>query len=713
MKEARENDRKMIDQLRAAGGDGADAVFAKNMKEEVTKYKENLREAREEVSKAVKKQREAEEQRAAIENSKKKELDDLSSKFDKLKEKVKPQTADPGSPTPNVTSGGDSPHLERLRHRLTHAESEVDTLRGRNGALEQEVASLKELLATTSATGKASSAGAISDTESSGGEKQVSGAVDVGTGEKLRALQVDLVSMKSELSTTQGQLKREQADLAESRSAEAAAKEEARRQEAALNRKIEDLEWEGVEVEKKLAEVRLQLEGNFARCATLENRLDAKESERSLLEKDLRRSIRDLEDNLSTERQALAEVKREFQGKETTLHSEMTRALEQAAKTNALVGEAEEQHSKSAEQLEDQRRRYEEHIGAMERQVREADATRARLEGMIYELREETRHRDDVIEDLRQELDTNTQRTQDLEQLQVHQTRSLTNREEELLTRERERQKLRQEVSEKEEEVARLQAERRSQEEVGLKHRKEKERLESGLAEATFTVEKLQAEQTSQARLLTERARGLEMTELKMTGLEKDLAEERRLHMDTKATLDRELTKANQRTSVEESGGNTKVVAENTAGGASIPATFAATPVAATVAPPPTKTDRVDPIAAASAAFTQSRTGRGRYVGAPAAISAFPGERGESGSVAMTLKRLTWSQWRLIIAAAVFFVLILSLVNSTHGTGQPTRFDTENMFNVREKYEQALASLGACREQLKTKVAGTGATTGA
>ena len=673
MREARENDRKMIEQLRAAGASGStDEVFAKNMNESLAKYKEALREANEEKAKAYKKQREAEEQRAAIEASKKKEIEELYAKFDALKERKKRENDMSASPGPATTKEGgpSSLHLERLKAKLHQAESNVSTLKNKNKGLEEEVASLRSLLSQQS-TSTGEDAG-------SGGESR-SGADD--SSDKVKALQMEIVSLRSDISDLQGQLQQEREEADQLRQLESQLREDLRRAEGNHSRKLEDLEWEGVETEKKLAEARLQLEGANARCATLENRLDAKETERSLQEKELRRTIRDLEDKVAHEEKARADAAREFQERESQLHAEVSRAVEQAARTNELVGEAEQHSQQTAEALEAQRHHYEDHINSLERQLRENDAVRHRLEAIIGDHKDEARNREDIIDQLRRELDDNSARITDLEAQQIFQQRTLDAREEELLMRERERGQLRQQLAEAESIVQKIRTEKLAVEEERLEHKRAIDKLEAKLAEANLVNSKSEAEAHTLERSLKEKQRALESLESRANTLERDLNEEKRLHGDTARQL--EAQKQQHKTSSVSPTNEGGAGANKTPPSLSLPAPRHTSTIAATS----------DPIHAASASYTSSR-GRTRYQPLP-----FPGER-EAPSFTTTMKRLTWAQWKILIAAAVFFLVIVSLINSGSVTPMGKISDAESMHSLQEKYDQLMTSLETCRQSL-------------
>ncbi len=67
------------------------------------------------------------------------------------------------------------------------------------------------------------------------------------------------------------------------------------------------------------------------------------------------------------------------------------------------------------------------------------------------------------------------------------------------------------------------------------------------------------------------------------------------------------------------------------------------------------------------------------------------------------LSALTWNQWKVVLAAAVIVLFLLSLLN---GFSTQASRDTDVAVALREKYAQALTATTLCREELALKLKG-------
>jgi hypothetical protein len=187
----------------------------------------------------------------------------------------------------------------------------------------------------------------------------------------------------------------------------------------------------------------------------------------------------------------------------------------------------------------------------------------------------------------------------------------------------------------------------------------------------------------------------LEGLETRAAELEKELVEERRLHSEMAKRVEMLPTSQLKGRDGEVPSATLGAVVGSSAGqnGGAVPDTFSP----ATSIQPVVSRQVTDPVIAASSAYTHSRAkGVTRYQ----PHLQFPGERGEGVMLSTTLKRITWGQWRIIIGAVVFFLVIVSLINSSHIVPAGAQTGVETLAVLREKYDQALMSLTSCREQM-------------
>jgi chromosome segregation ATPase len=408
MKEARAADRRMIDELRAAGTSGTiDEAFVKSTNESIQMLKERLRDAQEEVEKAYKRQREAEEGRVAAESSKRKELEDLAQKFDAFKERTKQSQEKYESQLAELRNSKHDSALQQLHAQLESSERQRQALQKRIDAM-----------------------------RAGGAEEQsASELTDISYQQELQHYQAQLMAATARESELQERL---------------------RMTEERLQRFQEDAQWDQLEGEKKIADFKVQTDMLKTKIAQLETRLEAKDEENRQNEKQFRRAQRDLEDALTAEKDRSSSVIREAESRIQDLANQLQLEKERVAQTTDLIGEAETVQKRAQEALEAQRRHYEKLLAEKDLANQQLFGIRQSLEQALQEAKEDSRHHIDVIDELRHELDQTVERVSELESQQLLAQRNLAAREDDVMAREKERQKLRSLLRQEEDNNARL-----------------------------------------------------------------------------------------------------------------------------------------------------------------------------------------------------------------------------------------------------------------
>lgn len=658
MKEARAADRKMIEELREAGSTGKiDDVYIKSTAETIQQLKESLREAQDEVGKAYKKQREAEEQRIAAEQSKKTELEELGAKFDTFKERTKAAQDKLEIQLEELRSeskrGSSSTAAAQLKAQLETSEKQRQNLQRRIEMLEASTASGME--------------------EASPGDGSTRAAAT-------------LASSNAEIALLQDELSRLNLQLSAAASKEQELQERIQKAEDKLVRQIEDAQWDALDAEKKLAESKTQMDMLRTRIAQLETKLDSKEEERQVNEKQSRRAVRDLEDALTLEKERRAADIRELQEQRLRLEQELQVEREKAAHNSELVGEAESATRKTAEVLEAQRRHFEKILLEKDQYIQQLHGIKESLEVAVQEAKEDIRHRADVLEDLRRELDQSSERVIELENLQLINQRLLNSREEDVLAREKERQKLRNQLRQEEDSISKMRS-------LINAHETRLSELESDLRKKDVVVQEfessrsiLQSELSVARTSLQEQSKLLKQQESHIHELNGRIQDQGIRNSDIQRYRDDQSAKIR---SLEQR--NVELEAEL------IRSHKDPAQVAPSGSHPKSHGSAVVDVLEYAASRVSPAMIKKQFV--TDAIAAVRTQKFFTMSLA---------NYRQVIVVAVCLFLFLSMFGGFH-TQQANSSDSESLLTLREKYGQSLVSASMCREslaQLKEQLTG-------
>lgn len=667
MKDARSSDKKMIEELRAAGSSGKiDDVFMKSTNDTIQQLKESLREAQEEVQKAFRRQREAEESRVAAETSKKQELEALGSKFDAFKDRSKA-------------------HQERLEIQLEELRSAASKESKGGGASAALVKQLRQQLEASErqrASLQRRQHDSAADLPPGGSEASAAtSSQQAVNSEEVLALQEEVAKLNSQLSMASTK----ESDLLE----------RIRKSEEKLQRQAEDAQWESLEAGKRMAESKTEVDMLKTRVSQLESKLDAKDEELVLNEKQSRRSIRDLEDALASEKERHASDIRDAHQQRMQLEQELQREKERLQQNNELIGEAENASRKVHESLDIQRQHFEKILREKDGIIQQLHSARESLELSLQEAKEDARRDADFLDDLKRELDQTTERITELEHQQLIGHRALTAREEEVQSRENERQKLRSLMREEEETNNRLRTSVTTLETRLTEMELEFRRKDSLLLDMASTRDMAQADllfanntigdlnktvKAQEARLqeLTSRIQDQGVRNSDIMKLREDQNAQIRSLEQRNTELQSELTQA-RFASGGDGGGS---VGSSQQQGRSVSAT-------------------ASHFASAAGTAVVEMVEHIRNGPSPAAF------RKQIVADAMATMRqqrfLSMTNYRQLIMIAVGLFMMLSMFGGFHTATQTTNMtEAESINNLREKYGQALLATSNCREMLNS-----------
>lgn len=660
MKDARSSDKKMIEELRAAGSSGKiDDVFMKTTNDTIQQLKESLREAQEEVQKAFRKQREAEESRVAAEQSKKHELDSLGSKFDAFKDRSKAHQERleaqldelRGAAAKETLPGGSSSVVQQLKQQLEASERQRTALQRR---LETSVSSPLEN----------NNAGPVGTTSPSLHPQ----AVNV---EEVATLQEEIAALNTQLA------------MAATREAELV--ERIRKSEEKFQRQVEDAQWESLEGGKRMAEVKTEADMLKTRVAQLESKLDSKDEEHVLNEKQARRAIRDLEDALAAEKERHSADIREAHQQRMQLEQELQRERERLQQNNELMGEAETASRKVHDSLEAQRQHFEKILREKDAMIQQSHSLRESLELSLQEAKEDARRDADFLDDLRRELEQSTERITELEHQQLIAQRSLTVREDEVQSRETERQKLRALLREEEETNDRLRSTVTSLETRVTEMELEFRRKDNALLEMASTRDMTQADLLFANNTIAELNKTTKAQDARLQDLTSRIQDQGVRNSDIMKLREDQNTQIRsleqRNTELQSELAQARYAASSDVAGPSIAPRGASHYVTAAGS---AVVDMIDHI---------------KNAPSPAAI------RKQLVADAMAAVRqqrfLSMTNYRQLIMIAVGLFLLLSMFGGFHTATQTSNMsEAESINNLREKYGQALLATSSCREML-------------
>lgn len=637
MKEARAADKKMIEELRAAGSSGKiDDVFMKTTQDTIQQLKESLREAQEEVQKAYKRQREAEEGRVAAELSKKMELEELGQKLEAMRERSKAANQKNSS----TAASGDAQQaalVQQLRAQLEASERQRAALQRKIDRQENPADNTQSLSSPDRPNAPSS--------------------------EVVQSLQDEVVQLQTQLA---------QAGMKESELIGKLQKAEEK-----LQRHVEDSQWDALEAGKKLAEAKTELDMLKTRIAQFESKMDAKEEEYLLNEKQARRAVRDLEDALTSEKERHAANVRDLQQQRLQIEQELQLEREKLAHNSELIGEAESVSRKTNEALESQRRHFEKIVNEKDCALQQLNSVRESLEIAIQESKEDLRRHADMLEDLRRELDQSSERVTELEHQMLISERCLLLREEEVQSREQERHRLRAQLRQEEDNATKVRSTMTHLETRVSEMEMEIRRKDNQLLDLQSTKQITASDLALTKAALAEAQKALQQQEAHIHELTARIQDQGIRNSDImkfREDQSMHIRSLEQRNSdLESQLRHAKAVADtgesysHTVGGSN------------------SVVDILD----------------GAVRSTPAAI-----KRQFVADAMATMRQhkfwaLSLSNYRQLIVVAIALFLLLSLFGGFHTTRETSSLtDSETIQTLREKYGQSLVSSGMCREAL-------------
>lgn len=437
MKEARDEDRRLIEQLRAAGSHGGtDELFAKSMNETITKYKEELRDAHQKVERESVKRKEAEEARARFEESKKEEVATLLKKVEQTKQQMRSaQDTLKGRLTEATTK------VSALQEQLRDAERARQAAEGRERTLQRQLAE-----AASPAPRAPSQGGDGTEADTDGAQSSTGGG----------ASSAALAEALENVAALERQLEDEEKHRKESLAAVEERAADLSRQLEKANRQLQDAQWDTLEAEKRCTEARAEADAASTKVTAIEADLEQRVSEFALAEKKLLRQVRVAEEDLVAAKEQHNAAEAQHAAAIAELRSQLDKVRSTAEERDARIGEAEQLSQRTAEAVVAERKQLEVELAAAERRLHEAESMKQSLEETIRELRVDLRRRDDIADELREELDEQTQRTAELEASVVMNHRTVATREDDVANREREKAALKHQLQMERDHVERL-----------------------------------------------------------------------------------------------------------------------------------------------------------------------------------------------------------------------------------------------------------------
>lgn len=708
MKEMRAADKKMIDELRAAGATGKiDDAYVKSTTETIEGLKQSLKEARDDAAKAYKRQREAEEMRTAFEKTSKQDYEGLFAKFEHFREKSKESQERLEQQIVNLSDDNGN-----LRERLSlvtqqmsqkaqdqqqllldssNSDEELKRLRAALANAEKKIEEMKTLSEDRTQGGEAAELAPQSTAKADRADTVTASDVALtganGATESNEAVVSELKAAMAEQTQAVNTLNNECSNLKLQLAAAVAKEQEVelkyRKSEDRLKRLEADLEWSKVEGDKKSAELKGITESLKAKLQQSEAKLEAKDEEMRTAERTHKRVVRDLEDIIAAEKEKFAQLTRKTEEKVQFLEEQIQQEKERSAATKDKAGEAEETSKRSNEALEAQRMHFEIQIAQRETRIQELYGVRQALEAALQESKDDVRRKEDVIQDLRREVDIKTEELRESEQSQSELQRTIMLREDDLQAREKERQSLRTRLRDEEDRAVELHTVVRELElrvtEMDVENkRRETQRTmqEAELVRLQTLIEGCQETINSQNALLKVREAQVSEATRRLQDQGVRNADIVRLREDQISTIRSYEKKINE---LEKQVALAQSASLSTMNGTSVDKGGFGLDIGSS-------------LASATHGYASQMERRQAMLS-----EAFASARRSTG-----LTNLTSQQVKMIVIGAVVLVVFISVINglrslSAAGLGT-TEFDSLSI--VREKYTQALASLATCREQL-------------
>lgn len=458
MKVLRDNDRRLMEQLRSAAqhGESTDAVMTQALQETVTKLKEEIRAIGEDRAREARRRTDAELAMQRMEQENKREVATLKQNFDSLKSKMKEQQASAEQQEQQQLQ-----QIRDLREKLSTAQITIERLeRTADPALTSAaVATSSPTDANNAGGGDSGATAAAAATESPSTPNTTSSTDSSHLTEKIRQLQERLAASEQESQSS------------------AAAASDAKRQ-------LQKLEFDKRDSDNSAAQLRVEVESLQSRCAQLGAQLEEKDDAANKAKRHWQQQVQSLESAVEEERGLRVKASARLEAQLEQLKSDLVHAQQSSQDKEQMVTDAALRSKAAVAEGESQRQQLESALIALEGKLQEASSRRAAMESTLAETQAEIRRRNALIDDVRQEHDRTLQRLEEAEAQVLVQQKSNAAREREALARDRQLQSV----------EADLENERRDAQRLRLQN----EEVSVALAAAQVKIAQLSKQQQQQ-----------------------------------------------------------------------------------------------------------------------------------------------------------------------------------------------------------------------
>lgn len=500
MKVLREDDRRLIEQLRAAkqGGENTEEVMTQALQETVTKLKEEVKAAHGDRDREARRRTESELAMKRLEQENQREVAILKQNFDALKQKLKKQEEEHQIDILNWKKKNEDlvVKVKELNVELNQVKQQQKATAAANDELSPAATSgrVKELVEKLNAVEKA-----LAKKDSSKNQEDETNEESASTSERRRQQQEEddpsscssqqpqevsekekqvekLVSdLQSQIQTIQAENFKLAIEIETSTTSTQDALREVRNE---FNRKIEKLEIEKQDAENNAASLRGQINSLESKCSSLENSLEEKGAMLNNAKRHAQQREESLEQTIHEEKSQKQKTCARLEAQIEQLKKEIEEMNKESASKDQMVSDVAVKSKAAEKDLENQRSQLEASILAQEAKVQEANSRRLATETSLNEALQEIRKRNSIIDETRQELDRAVQRLEDAENQVLVFQKSLSHREQESLDKNRKIQSLEIELENerKANQDLRQRAEDLNQNILDLKQEREKER---------------------------------------------------------------------------------------------------------------------------------------------------------------------------------------------------------------------------------------------
>jgi chromosome segregation ATPase len=496
MRETRDEDRKLIAQLRQASGGNTDELIVKSMNDTIAKYKEELRKAHEDVAREHKRRQDTEDARARFEEAKKQEMDAMLARLEKTRDQTKRSQ-------------------QLLEEKLATAQQRAAKLEKSLAEANTRTRELTAKLADTQAQTPDRAQSAPDAEDAASPIPTAAAASDTSDSELRRANSV-----------TRDALEQQQAE--HRRALEAAEAEKAALQDQLerCQKQLDDAQEEIVEAAKKLAEVRATADANATKLTAAEAEREKMVSGLQLEERKLQRQIRNLEEEMTAVKASRVEEERALNATIEALRAENAALQMKAKARDDAMGEVEQNSARAAEVINSERRTLLQQITALESRIHAADMVKRGVEETIEDLRADLRRRDEAYDELRRELEDQVMRGAELEaQLTVHHA-TVSRREDDVVSREREKQMLKHQLGAEKDQHERLKKQFHDAEDRLAEEREKHSATMQRLREVEGDRMRLQAEVRAELQKVSDGAVATEAAQRMIRDLQHQLSEQ-------------------------------------------------------------------------------------------------------------------------------------------------------------------------------------------